>query len=81
VKKIIKFIINYILRSHSKLELLKFPKPIFVSYYLTSRCLLKVMEALASMAVSDSREELKLQAFERAYIMRCRNLFLMVNFG
>jgi hypothetical protein len=58
-KKMIRFITNhsmahYIFRSHSKLELLKIAKTRFSSYYLTFRRLLKVREALASMASSDS---------------------------
>jgi hypothetical protein len=63
-KKMIRFITNhsmahYIFRSHSKLELLKIAKTRFASYYLTFRRLLKVREALASMALSDSWQDLK----------------------
>jgi hypothetical protein len=63
-KKMIRFITNhsmahYIFRSHSKLELLKIAKTRFASYYLTFRHLLKVREALASMASSDSWQDLK----------------------
>jgi hypothetical protein len=60
----IRFITNhsmahYIFRSHSKLELLKIAKTRVASYYLTFRRLLKVREALASMALSDSWQDLK----------------------
>jgi hypothetical protein len=62
-KKMIRFITNhskahYIFCSHSKLELLKIVKTKFASYYLTFRHLLKVREALASMASSDSWQDL-----------------------
>ena len=50
---------HYIFHSHSKLELLKIAKTRFPSYYLTFRRLLKVREALASMASSDSWQDLK----------------------
>jgi hypothetical protein len=63
-KKMIRFISNhsmahFIFRNHSKLELLKIAKTRFSSYYLTCRHLLKVREALASMASSDSWQDLK----------------------
>jgi hypothetical protein len=63
-KKMIRFITNhsmahYIFHSHSKLKLLKIAKARFASYYLTFRRLLKVREALASMASSDSWQNLK----------------------
>ena len=63
-KKMIRFITNhnmahYFFRSHSKLKLLKIAKTKFASYYLTFRHLLKVRETLASMASSDSWQDLK----------------------
>lgn len=53
-KIMIKFITNYshahyIFCNLSKLELLMIAMAIFISYYLTFRCFLKVVEALASM--------------------------------
>ena len=50
---------HYIFHSHSKLELRKIAKTRFASYYLTFRHLLKVREALDSMASSDSWQDLK----------------------
>jgi hypothetical protein len=63
-KKMIRFITNhsmahFIFRNCSKLELLKITKTRFASYYLTFMRLLKVREALASMALSDSWHDLK----------------------
>jgi hypothetical protein len=63
-KKMIRFITtpslaHIIFRNHSKLELLKITKTRFASYYLTFRLLLKVREALVSMASSDSWQDLK----------------------
>jgi hypothetical protein len=57
-RKMIRFITNhsmahFIFPNHSKLELLKIAKTRYASYYLTFRHLLKVREALASMASSD----------------------------
>jgi hypothetical protein len=50
---------HFIFRNHSKLELLKITKTRFTSYYLSFRHLLKVRETLASMALSDSWQDLK----------------------
>jgi len=63
-KKMRRFITNhsmahFIFRNHSKLELLNIAKTRFARYYLTFRRLLKVREALASMASSDSWQDLK----------------------
>ena len=63
-KKMIKFITNHsmahhIFRNHSRLELLKIAKTRLASYYLTFRRLLKLREALASMASTDSWQGLK----------------------
>jgi hypothetical protein len=63
-KKMIIFTTNlsmahFIFRNHSKLKLLKIAKTRFTSYYLTFRRLLKVRVALASMASSDSWQDLK----------------------
>jgi hypothetical protein len=60
----IRFITNhtmghFIFHNHSKLELLKIAKTRFASYYLTFMHLLKVREALACMASSDSWQDLK----------------------
>jgi hypothetical protein len=67
-KKMIRFITNhsmahFIFRNHSKLELLKIAKTRFASYYLTFKHLLKVREALTSMASSDSWQDLKDKAW------------------
>ena len=53
---------HFIFHNHSNLELLKIAKTRFSSYYLTFRRLLKVREVLASMALSDSWQDLKVKA-------------------
>jgi hypothetical protein len=64
---VIRFIINdsmahFIFGNNSNLELLKFANTRFVSYYFTFRHLLKVIEALDSMASSDSWHDLTYMA-------------------
>jgi hypothetical protein len=84
-KKMIRFITNhsmahYIFRSHSNFELIKIAKTRFASYYLTFRRLLKVREALASMASSDSWQDLKdraTSASKRSDFQEVRTQFLM----
>jgi len=65
-KRMVKFITNhsasqFVFCNHSKLELLKLVKNGFASYHLTFRQLLKVREALTSMVVSVSWNDLKLR--------------------
>ena len=74
---------HYIFRSHSKLELLKIAKTRFASYYLTFMRLLKVREALASMASSDSWHNMKYMvtsASERNYFHEMEGTILDGNF-
>ena len=64
-KKLIKFVtchtsINYFYGTYSRLQLVKVAKTIFVSYYITLRCLLKVRQALGAMVMSDAWDEMNI---------------------
>ena len=84
----IRFITNhtmahFIFRNHSKLELLKIAKTRFASYNLTFRRMLKVREALASMASSDSWRDLKdraTSASDRDYFQEVEDTILDSHF-
>jgi hypothetical protein len=83
-KKMVRFVTNhsmshFIFHNHSKLELLRIAKTRFTSYYLTFKHLLKVLDALDSMASSDSWKDLKYMAtsaYERSDFQEVEDIVL-----